>query len=166
LSGLTLATGNQLLDVHSRIVHASRDCISEQEQRNVLAGSSRVFFKGAVAVPRGSENTTANQLCRTLQLSNDSRVDVQPTLEIDTDSVECSHGATITDLDEDMLFYLQARGVDRATARSLILEGWIRAALEKMPSASTRNQALSKAAVLAPQLENLSASQSKQMQSI
>ena len=64
LQGLALATGRQLSDVHSRITHAVPDCVSKQEQRNALAGGARVVFRGAVVVPRGADNTTANQLCR------------------------------------------------------------------------------------------------------
>ena len=72
LFGMTLATESQLIDMHSRVVHVSPDCTSEQEQRNALAGRARGVFKGAVVVPVGSDNTTANQLCRTLLLSDDA----------------------------------------------------------------------------------------------
>ena len=150
LRGLTLAAGKQLADVHSRVVHASGDCTSQQEQRNAVAGSSRVVFKGAVVVPTGADNTTANQLCRTLLLSDDARIDVQPTLEIDTDDVQCTHGATVSDLDDEMIFYLQARGLSRLDARSLLLEGWARSALDKVPAAGARQRAAVKASTLAP----------------
>lgn len=68
-------------------------------------------------VPRGSDNTTANQLCRSLLLSDRARVDVSPTLEILTDDVQCTHGATVADLDDEMIFYLQARGLSRPQVR-------------------------------------------------
>ena len=87
LEGLTLGAERQLLDVHSKVSHLAPDCVSSQEQRNALAGRARVVFKGAVFVPIGSDNTTANQLCRSLLLSDTARVDVQPTLEILTDEV-------------------------------------------------------------------------------
>ena len=63
-------------------------------------------------------------------------VDVQPTLEIDTDDVSCTHGATVSDLDDEMIFYLQARGLSRLQARSLLLEGWARSALAKVRATS------------------------------
>jgi hypothetical protein len=125
LRALSMAAEAQLVDVHSKVVHVSGECTSQQEQRNVVAGRSRVVWKGAVVVPRGSDNTNAKQLCRTLLLSDDARVDVQPTLEIDTDEVECTHGATISDLDDEMVFYLQARGLSRPDARALLLSGWV-----------------------------------------
>lgn len=98
-----MASESQLSDVHSRVVHVSGGCESRQEQRNAVAGRSRVVWKGAVVVPRGSDDTNAKQLCRTLLLSDDARIDVSPTLEIDTDEVECTHGATVSDLDDEMV---------------------------------------------------------------
>ena len=159
LQGLALATGRQLSDVHSRITHAVPDCVSQQEQRNALAGGARVVFRGAVVVPRGADNTTANQLCRSLLLSDSVRrpsprarpcsppgtpplaplpapLDSpapttnaagsrrhRPVLEIDTDDVVCTHGATVADLDDEMIFYLQARGLDRLQARGTAARG-------------------------------------------
>ena len=96
LQGLTLATDEQLIDVHSTIKHASPDCTSGQEQRNAVAGRARVVFRGAVNVPTGADNTTAAQLCRSLLLSDNARVDIQPILTIDTDDVVCTHGATVS----------------------------------------------------------------------
>lgn len=146
LRALSMAAEAQLVDVHSKVVHVSGECTSQQEQRNVVAGGSRVVWKGAVVVPRGSDNTNAKQLCRTLLLSDDARVDVQPTLEIDTDEVECTHGATISDLDDEMVFYLQARGLSRPDARALLLSGWVRDALALVPSESVKQRAVARAA--------------------
>ncbi|EOD38457.1 hypothetical protein EMIHUDRAFT_454654 [Emiliania huxleyi CCMP1516] len=126
LNGIALGSESQLLDLHSAVRHVSPDCSSEQEQRNALAGRARVVFRGAVQVPHGSDNTTANQLCRSLLLSDSARVDISPNLEILTDDVVCTHGATVADLDDEMVFYLQARGLGRAEARVLLLEGWAR----------------------------------------
>jgi len=151
LAGLALATGNQVSDVHSSVTHASPDCNSDQEQRNAVAGRGRVIFRGAVIVPRGADNTTAAQLCRSLLLGDSARVDIQPTLEIDTDDVSCTHGATVSDLDDEMIFYLQARGLSRLQARSLLLEGWARSALARVPSDRAKVRAASKAATLAPE---------------
>ena len=150
---LSLATDSQLIDVHSEIDHVSPDCTSEQEQRNAVAGRARVVFRGAVNVPTGSDNTTAAQLCRSLLLSDNARVDIQPILTIDTDDVQCTHGATVSDLDDEMVFYLQARGLGRVEARSLLLAGWARDALENVPSEGAKVRAAAKAANLAPEAE-------------
>ena len=102
LRGLSLATGWQLSDVHTQVTHAVPDCNSEQEQRNAVADRGRIVWRGAVKVPRGADNTTAAQLCRSLLLSDGARVDIQPCLEIDTDDVVCTHGATVSDLDDEV----------------------------------------------------------------
>merc|ERR1740139_1659329 len=104
---------NALTRVHladeSFITHVSRDCLSFQEQRNAISDRGYGVWRGAVRVPRGSDNSTANQLCRSLLLSDKARVHVTPTLEIATDEVVCTHGATVADLDDEMIFYLQSR---------------------------------------------------------
>ena len=197
LQGLALATGRQLSDVHSRITHAVPDCVSKQEQRNALAGGARVVFRGAVVVPRGADNTTANQLCRSLLLSDSvrrprrrrpaphpppsplpappklirpspppqARVDIAPCLEIDTDDVVCTHGATVADLDDEMIFYLQARGLDRLQARALLLEGWARDFMSHVPSKNAKDRAADKAAQLSADVSR-QAARVQSMQSI
>ncbi|KAL1506911.1 hypothetical protein AB1Y20_007775 [Prymnesium parvum] len=151
VQGLALGAETQLVDFHTFIRHASPDCQSSQEQRNAVADRARVVFRGAVVVPRGADNTTANQLCRTLLLSDTSRADIAPTLEIATDDVKCTHGATIADLDDEMIFYLQARGLGRLEARSLLLEGWARTFMSQVPSEAARRRAAVKASLLAPE---------------
>ena len=132
---------------------------------------SQVVFRGAVQVPHGSDNTTANQLCRSLLLSDSARVDISPNLEILTDDVVCTHGATVADLDDEMVFYLQApplleiwgdrgrcgrwsvllqaRGLGRAEARVLLLEGWARSLMGEVPSEAATRRVAAKAAGLA-----------------
>jgi len=157
VEGLSLASGMQLIDVHSAMRHESADCESEQGQYNAAAGRGRVVFRGAVQVPHGSGNTTANQLCRSLLLSDRARVDVSPNLEILTDDVQCTHGATIADLDDEMVFYLQSRGLDRLQARSLLLSGWAYSSTAKVPSASARQRVAQQAAFLARESQQRSA---------
>ena len=146
-------------------MQASSDCTSEQEQRNAVAGRGRVIFRGRVKVPRGADNTTAAQLCRSLLLSDSARVDMQPTLEIDTDDVVCTHGATVADLDDEMIFYLQARGLDRLQARALLLEGWARDFMSHVPSKNAKDRAADKAAQLSADVSR-QAARVQSMQSI
>ena len=67
--------------------------------------------------------------------------------------MECTHGATVTDLDDEMIFYLQSRGLSRLQSRALLLEGWARDALQKVPSDGAKQRAASKASQLAPEEE-------------
>lgn len=166
LQGLSLATGRELSDLHSKVTHESRDCASEQEQRNALSDAARVIFRGQIKVPRGADNSTANQLCRSLLLSDRARVDVSPQLEILTDEVECTHGATVADLDDEMVFYLQSRGLDRIGARTLLLEGWAREVMDKVPLAGSKRRAVGKAAALSPETQAQRAARVQTLQSI
>jgi len=84
-------------------------------------------------------------------LSDDARLDISPNLEIWTDEVECTHGATVSDLDDEMVFYLQSRGLGRTEARALLLEGWARDSTGLVPSVSTKNRVAKVAASLAPE---------------
>jgi Fe-S cluster assembly protein SufD len=151
VNGIALATQRQVTDMHSAITHVSPDCLSFQEQRNAISDRGYGVWRGAVRVPRGSDNSTANQLCRSLLLSDKARVHVTPTLEIATDEVVCTHGATVADLDDEMIFYLQSRGLDRLSARSLMLQGWAREVMNNVPSEGSQRRAVAKAAVLSPE---------------
>jgi len=151
VNGIALATERQVSDMHSAITHVSRDCLSYQEQRNAISDRGYGVWRGAVRVPRGSDNSTANQLCRSLLLSDKARVHVTPTLEIATDEVVCTHGATVADLDDEMIFYLQSRGLDRSSARQLMLQGWAREVMNNVPSEGAQLRAVAKAAVLSPE---------------
>jgi len=91
VQGLALGGENQLLDTHSQIHHAVAGCESQQEQRQAASDRARIVFKGGILVPKGSDQTIAKQLCRTLLLSDKARVDAMPTLDIKTDDVQCAH---------------------------------------------------------------------------
>lgn len=166
LRGLSLACGRELSDLHSKVTHESRDCASEQEHRNAISDAARVVFRGQIKVPRGADNSTANQLCRSLLLSDRARVDVSPQLEIMTDEVVCTHGATVADLDDEMVFYLQSRGLDRLSARSLLLEGWAREVTNKIPLEASKRRAVGRAAALSPETKAQVARRQQTLQSI
>jgi len=148
LNGLALATGRELSDFHSKVVHESRDCKSVQVQRNAVSDAARIVFRGKINVSPGAANTTADQQCRSLLLSEKARVDVSPQLEIIPSEVECTHGATVADLDEEMVFYLQTRGLNRLTARALLLEGWARDVMNNVPLAGSKRRAVARATQL------------------
>ena len=154
-----------MTDLHSAITHVSPDCESYQEQRNAISERAYGIWRGAVRVPRGADNSTANQLCRSLLLSDKARVHVTPTLEIATDEVVCTHGATVADLDDEMIFYLQARGLDRLQARALLLEGWARDFMSHVPSKNAKDRAADKAAQLSADVSR-QAARVQSMQSI
>jgi Fe-S cluster assembly protein SufD len=126
LDGLYLAAAGSLVDHHTRIVHASPRCTSRERYKGILDGDGVAVFDGTIVVDRGSSGTEAHQENRNLLLSNDAVVHAKPHLEIDTDDVRCSHGATVGRLDPAQLFYLRSRGIDPEIARSLLTYAFAR----------------------------------------
>jgi len=125
INSVLLAHSRQSLDIHSSILHNDKEQISRQQQRNVIGEQGEAIFKGRIRIPKIAQKTDSEQLCRSLMLGQRARVIAMPTLEITADDVTCSHGASVTDLDENSMFYLAARGVDRREARKLLLRGFV-----------------------------------------
>lgn len=120
LNGLYVAGGKQHVDNHTRIDHEQPHTRSRENYRGVLDGRARAVFNGKVVVHKAAQKTDAEQSNSNLLLSSEAEVDTKPELEIYADDVKCSHGATVGQLDEDMLFYLRARAIPEATARNLL----------------------------------------------
>lgn len=124
LDGLVLAGGTQLLDHHLELRHAVARCTSRQTFRGVLAGKAKHVFDGLIRVDPDAQQTDAQQQCRNLLLSKQALTVAIPRLEILADDVKCAHGATVGALDEDALFYLRARGIGLAEARTLLVRAF------------------------------------------
>lgn len=120
LNGLYLASGRQHVDNHTRIDHLKPHTRSHENYRGVLNEQSRGVFNGKVVVHKDAQKTDAEQSNANLLLSDQAEVDTKPELEIYADDVKCSHGATVGQLDREMLFYLQSRAIDATTAKSLL----------------------------------------------
>jgi Fe-S cluster assembly protein SufD len=120
LNGLFLASGGQVSVNHTALDHAVPNCNSYQIYKGILDDRARGVFNGRILVREDAQKTAAEQTNRALLLSDDARVDSKPQLEIFADDVRCTHGATIGQLDEQALFYLRARGIDKQTARGML----------------------------------------------
>lgn len=139
LSGVTLARHTQHLDTTVRIEHSKPRCTSLQEFRSVVGNSAHSVFQGRVRVAPNAQKTDARQISRNLLLAPSAAADAKPELEILADDVKCSHGATIGDIDNDALFYLRARGLSEAEARSALIDGFISASLESVDAEAPRS---------------------------
>jgi Fe-S cluster assembly protein SufD len=102
-------------------------------------------FQGKITVEKGAQKTDAQQLCRTLLLSDQAEMDAKPELKIYADDVKCSHGAAIGALDENMLFYLRARGLDEKAARALLVRGFINETIDEIQMPEWRDYVKAKA---------------------
>ena len=120
MNGLYMTTDKQHVDNHTRVDHLKPNTFSTENYRGILNGKSRAVFNGKVIVHKDAQKIEAHQNNANLLLSNDAEIDTKPELEIYADDVKCSHGATVGQLDQNMLFYLRSRAIDEETARSLL----------------------------------------------
>ncbi|MEO7032159.1 MAG: Fe-S cluster assembly protein SufD, partial [Herbaspirillum sp.] len=140
LNGLYLTDGRQHVDNHTRVDHVAPSGTSEEYYRGVLDGSSHAVFNGKVIVHRDAQKTKAQQTNHNLLLSRNAEVDTKPQLEIFADDVECTHGATVGQIDETQLFYLRTRGIDEATAHKLLVHAFAHHVIERIRVQSLRER--------------------------
>jgi Fe-S cluster assembly protein SufD len=115
-----LGDRQQVQDAYAVVEHAAPNARTVQSFRGIAAGRSRVACNGKIIVAPGARGTDSRQSLRGLLAGPEAEIDVRPQLEIYTDDVRCSHGATAGKLDENMLFYLLSRGLERDTAQRLL----------------------------------------------
>jgi len=139
LSGAYLARGHQQLDNTVLVDHAVADCRSAQIFRGVLDDQAHGIFQGKIAVRRDAQRSAGEQLSRALLLSRRAEVSTKPELEILADDVQCSHGATIGELDESQIFYLRARGIPLRMARALLINAFVTETLEAIDVPAIRD---------------------------
>mmetsp|Transcript_11533 Transcript_11533/g.21553 ORF Transcript_11533/g.21553 Transcript_11533/m.21553 type:complete len:672 (+) Transcript_11533:69-2084(+) len=125
IKGFTLSGGAQRTDMRTNIHHVAQGTTSSQSQKNMVGGRATNTFKGRIRVEQSAQQTDSAQIARTILMSDKARVYTIPSLEIIADDVQCTHGATVSDLSEEELFYLRSRGVDRTTARNLLMYGFV-----------------------------------------
>jgi Fe-S cluster assembly protein SufD len=136
LRSLQRVDGRQIADQHSQVRFEGPEGELDQLHKVIADGAGRSVFNGAVAVPRAAQRTNAVQLSRSLLLSDRARIDTKPQLEIVADDVKCAHGATVSRLQSEELFYLQSRGIAAATASRLLLRGFCGEVLRELPAAA------------------------------
>jgi Fe-S cluster assembly scaffold protein SufB len=121
VNGFSLSGGAQRSDMKTNIMHVGQGTTSRQVQKNMIGGRSTGSFRGRIRVEQSAQQTDSQQLARTILLSDRARAWAVPSLEIIADDVQCTHGATVSDLSEEELFYLRSRGLSRAMARNLLM---------------------------------------------
>ncbi len=125
LNGVNLARNRQHMDTTSVIDHKKLGSSSNETYKNVVDDHAQTVFQGKVVVRPDSQKTSAHQLNRNLLLSDNASANAKPELRIHADDVQCSHGATTGELDEQALFYFRSRGIAEDIARSLLTESFL-----------------------------------------
>ncbi|NER80218.1 MAG: Fe-S cluster assembly protein SufD, partial [Leptolyngbya sp. SIO1D8] len=133
LYGLTAIADTQLADTHSLIAFNHPHGTAEQLHKCIMDGQSHAVFNGRIWVPKVAQLTNASQLNRNLLLSGKARVDTKPELDIVADNVKCAHGATVSQLDANEVFYLQSRGISAAAAQQLLIYGFAMEIIDRIP---------------------------------
>jgi Fe-S cluster assembly protein SufD len=140
LDGLYMAGGRRHVDHHTRIDHAKPRGTSRELYKGVVADASRAVFNGRIVVHADAQRSDASQSNRNLLLSEQAEVDTQPQLEIYADDVQCSHGATVGQLDAEQIYYLRSRGVADATARAWLTYAFAAEMVERVRLAALRTR--------------------------
>jgi Fe-S cluster assembly protein SufD len=140
VTGAYAGDGAQHLDFDTTQEHAAANTTSDLAFRGVLNGSATAVWRGMIRVDPGAQGTDAFQESRNLLLSKSAHADAIPGLEIEADDVRCTHAAAIAQIDRDQLFYLTSRGLDPATAKQVIIEGFLESLVERLAEGAVRDE--------------------------
>jgi Fe-S cluster assembly protein SufD len=139
IRGATLLRAKQHGDTTLVVDHAKAHGESRELFKSVLDGESRGVFQGKIIVQPGAQKTDGKMAAHALLMSDDAEVNAKPELEIFADDVVCGHGATAGSLDEDLLFYLKARGIPQKEAEALMIQAFVGEAIEPVTNEALRD---------------------------
>jgi Fe-S cluster assembly protein SufD len=139
MRGATLLRGSEHADVTLFAEHAAPACTSREMFKSVLDDSGHGIFQGKIIVRRGAQKTDARMATHALLLTDSAEADNKPELEIYADDVQCGHGATAGALDQDLLFYLKARGIPDKEAETLLIQAFVGEVVEGIEHAGLRD---------------------------
>lgn len=132
LNGLFFSKGQQLVDNHTLVDHQVPNCQSNELYKGVANDKSTGVFNGKIYVRKDAQKTNAYQSSKNILLSDDATINTKPQLEIYANDVKCSHGTSTGKIDEDALFYLNARGIGKETARRMLLASFAQEVIDRI----------------------------------
>ncbi len=138
LNGLYLAGNTQNIDNQVVIDHAKPHTNSRELYKGILGGRARAAFHGSITVRKDAQKVDAKQEDKNLLLSDQAQVNVKPSFWIYADDVKCGHGAASGQIDENTLFYLQSRGINRGQAHRLLVRGFANEIIETVGSPNVK----------------------------
>ena len=144
LYGGFVASRRQQANIVTTVDHLAERGETREIFKGVAAGRAHGAFQGRITVRPGAQKVDAHMLSRNLLLGAHAAIDTKPELEIFADDVKCSHGAAVGDLDETALFYLLARGIPREQARHMLIEAFMREAVEIVEPGALREHLLAR----------------------
>ncbi len=135
---------NEHQEIKTRINHNAPHCQSYQKIKNVLNNESKGVYQGKIFVKDTAQKTDAYQLSRALILDDAAEFDAKPELEIYADDVKCSHGSTSGSIDLDSIHYLKSRGIPKKIAYQMLVGGFLKEILEKLPEGEIKKFLINK----------------------
>ena len=138
INGATMLKGRQHGDSTLVVEHAAPHCESRELFKTVVDDEATGVFQGKIIVPHHAQKTDGRMMSAALLLGENSAMNNKPELEIFADDVQCAHGATCGQLDEDLLFYLMARGLPKKEAESLLVQAFLGEAIEFVDNEDVR----------------------------
>ena len=130
---------NDHQEIKTKVNHLAPNCKSYQRVKNVLDSESKGVYQGKVFVKDVAQKTDAYQLSKAILLSDNSEFDSKPELEIYADDVKCSHGSTSGNIDEDSIYYLMTRGLNRKESIKLLVNGFLNEVIDSIKNNSLKN---------------------------
>ncbi len=153
LAGLFMADEDRQIDIHTQVQHHGARSRTVQDYRGIATDRGRGAINGRIVVHPSARGADASQTIRNLLLSPLAEINARPQLEIHVDDVRCRHGATTGTLDPDQFFYLQSRGLDEATAKSLLTFAFCQDVLAGIPLREVRDFVATQVAGILPDVE-------------
>jgi len=132
LHGLYFAKGSEHFDNYTEVLHNKPNCTTTEVYKGLAGDKATGVFVGNIVVAKDAQQTLANQKNQNILLSESATIHSKPQLEIWADDVSCSHGSTTGQLDKDQLFYMEARGIDRDKATTLLLRAFLADVSERL----------------------------------
>ncbi len=140
LNGLFSSVGTQLVDNHTLMDHQVPHCQSNELYKGIINDKSTGVFNGKIFVRKDAQKTNAYQSSKNILLSDDATINTKPQLEIYADDVKCSHGTSTGKIDEGAMFYLNARGIGKESAKKMLLSSFAQEVIDKIEVTSLREK--------------------------
>ena len=138
IKGMQITAGNEQISTYANITFNGPNGFLDQLNKSLAQNKSHAIFEGLIEVPQVAQQTDASQLSRNILLSNYAKIDTKPQLEIIADDVKCKHGATISQLNENELFYMRSRGLTLEEASKLQLKSYYQEIISFLPLSKAR----------------------------
>lgn len=140
LNGAIIGSRDQTLEIVTSVTHEKPDSTSGQTIRSILAERAVGSYLGSVNVARDAQRTDAFQSIKAMLLDRTATANAKPELEIFADDVKCAHGATVGELDRKALFYMASRGMDPATAKTLLLKAFVAGVFDHVADEAVKDE--------------------------